>query len=309
MASTSNTSQSCRWCFTLNNPTENDRRMLQQYWDSDDLKYLIYGKETGESGTPHLQGYLVLKSRIRFRTLKRLLGGRVHLELARGTHLQASDYCKKDGEFCEFGILPSDSEGNRRSFEYFVEWAKEFYEDTGIAPGERAIAQRFPGLFVRYPRSLLSLVEHNLPLPSFETGNLLPWQQELWNYLDNDPDDRTIRFIVDEEGGKGKSWFARYLYTKKQHDVQLLSVGKRDDIAHAIDATKKFFVFNVPRGGMEFLQYTILEQLKDRVVFSPKYASRTKMLGAIPHVVVMCNEQPDLTKMTADRYDIIDTFN
>ena len=55
---------------------------------------------------------------------------------------------------------------------------------------------------------------------------------------------------------------------------------------------------------MEFLRYEILEMLKDRMVFSPKYASRMKFLHRVPHVVVFSNEYPAMDKMSDDRYDI-----
>ena len=83
---------------------------------------------------------------------------------------------------------------------------------------------------------------------------------------------------MDPEGGKGKSWFAAYWFGKHSLETQLLSVGKRDDLAHAVDETKRYFFFDVPRGGMEYFQYSILEQLKNRVVFAPKYESTTKIL-------------------------------
>lgn len=111
-------------------------------------------------------------------------------------------------------------------------------------------------------------------------------------------------FYVDPEGGKGKSWFQAWYLTKHPETTQVLSGGKRDDIAHSIDQSKSVFFFNIPRGGMEFLQYTILEQLKDQMVFSPKYNSQMKFLSKTPHVLVFCNEQPDLNKMTEDRYTI-----
>lgn len=85
-----------------------------------------------------------------------------------------------------------------------------------------------------------------------------------------------------------------------------MSVGKRDDMAHAIDETKRVFIIDVPRGSMEYLQYSVLEMLKDKVVFSPKYESRTKIIPHNVHVVVMCNEQPDMNKLTRDRYNIIE---
>nr|WPR18728.1 MAG: hypothetical protein [Crogonang virus 166] len=295
--------QSTKWCFTLNNYTPAEYAKFASLFNPTRFKYITFGKEQGQTGTPHLQGYLVLINKARLSTL-RAICPRSHWECARGTHEQAARYCQKDGEFEEFGVLPSDARGSASAFEDFVAWAVGVNEATGFCPTEREVAQAYPGLYVRYSRSLMSLIEHNCPFPSLEEGTLLPWQQEIWDFLEQPADDRTIQFVVDEEGGKGKSWFSRYMYTKNPTHTQLLSVGKRDDLAHAIDPSKRFFIFNVPRGGMEFLQYTILEQLKDRVIFSPKYNSATKILNHTPHVVVMCNEQPDIGKMTHDRYNI-----
>ena len=112
-----------------------------------------------------------------------------------------------------------------------------------------------------------------------------PWQRELCEELEDDPDDRTIIFYSDPEGAQSKSWFTRW-YHDKYGDTQLLRVGKRDDLAHAIDPSKRVFFFDVPRGQLEYFQYNILEQLKDKFVFSPKYNSRNKVLEKVPHVVV-----------------------
>ena len=111
-------------------------------------------------------------------------------------------------------------------------------------------------------------------------------------------------FVVDPEGNKGKSWLTRYWFTKRT-DMQRLSIGKRDDLAYAIDVTKRVFVFDIPRGSMEYLQYNILEQLKDQMMFSPKYESACKIINHKVHVVVFCNEEPDMEKMTQDRYKIL----
>lgn len=297
--------QSTKWVFTLNNYTQEEYDKLSTIFN-ERIKYLVFGIEVGDSGTPHLQGYIVLVNRIRLSSLRELVSLRAHFEPAKGSHLQASAYCKKDGRFQEFGVLPSDAQGSACAFERFVTWAKQVTADTGFAPIEREVAQEFPGLYCRYSRSLMHLIEHNCPFPSLQEGTLLPWQQEIWDFLGDDPNDRVIQFVVDREGGKGKSWFARYVYTKMPQKTQLLSIGKRDDLAHAVDPSKRIFIFNIPRGGMEFLQYTILEQLKDRVLFSPKYSSQTKILNYVPHVIVMCNESPDMNKMTGDRYLVTD---
>lgn len=121
-------------------------------------------------------------------------------------------------------------------------------------------------------------------------------------------DNRAIVFYVDEEGGHGKSWFQRVFISMYEDRVQLLSSGKRDDIAFAVDEHKDIFLFNIARGQMEYLNYSVLEMLKDRMVFSSKYNSQMKILTRVPHVIVFCNEEPDYNKMTNDRFVIRSEF-
>ena len=59
--------QAKRWCFTLNNYTEDDLKNLELGFDRD--KFII-GKEVGENGTPHLQGYVNLEVKQRLTELK-----------------------------------------------------------------------------------------------------------------------------------------------------------------------------------------------------------------------------------------------
>lgn len=74
--------------------------------DTFECNYYIYGKETGESGTPHLQGYVELASRVTFNKLSKYLNG-FHIESRKGTSQQAIQYCSKDGEVEIFGTPKS----------------------------------------------------------------------------------------------------------------------------------------------------------------------------------------------------------
>ena len=98
----SSSSQTKNWCFTFNNYTDADCErfaLLPNF----QIKYLIYGKETGESGTPHLQGFVHFKARKRMSGVKSALGSStIHVEPARNV-AKAVEYCKKDGDWFEFG--------------------------------------------------------------------------------------------------------------------------------------------------------------------------------------------------------------
>lgn len=298
--------QTRHWIFTVNNWTADNERQLEALGPS--VSYLIYGYETSDSGTPHLQGYICFPRVKRFREARSFLPGGSHLEPKRGTPQEAADYCKKEGVFKEYGSLPA-SPGRNRVFDDFKEWVLQFIDDKGQGPSEREIARSYPLLFVRYGRKLQELAEHLSPEPLIEGGMLLPWQLDLKDTLIEEcTDDRAILFYVDTEGGKGKSFFQRWMISKHPDKVQLLCPAKRDDIAHAVDKSKEIFMFNVPRGGMEHFCYQAVEMIKDRVIFSPKYNSRTKILSSIPHVIVFCNEYPDMDRMTEDRFIVVDSY-
>ncbi len=106
------------WCFTINNPVSTD------HMDTSLCTYAVIGNETGSDGTPHLQGYCCMKARRRLSAMKKLMP-RAHLEIMKGTSLQASDYCKKDGEFKEFGILPqTGSQVTKSRWDFAYECSK-----------------------------------------------------------------------------------------------------------------------------------------------------------------------------------------
>lgn len=91
--------------FTTNNWTQDHIELLSTI----DCVYVVYGKETGESGTPHLQGYIRFKNPKSMSTVIKAMPGS-HIEIKKGTPQQAIDYCKKDGDFTERGEAPKTQE-------------------------------------------------------------------------------------------------------------------------------------------------------------------------------------------------------
>lgn len=100
------------WCFTLNNYEEKDEENLGDLIVSGKADYVVWGREVGDNGTPHLQGYIEFKEGQKMQRVKTILqNDRYHLEQRRGSQKQAVDYCKKDGDFEEFGVPKKASSG------------------------------------------------------------------------------------------------------------------------------------------------------------------------------------------------------
>lgn len=300
----STTGQSRRFVFTWNNYSDVDQQTLRDLAQNDDCVYLVFGRERAPTtATRHLQGFVIFKRAYRWRRVVRLIRG-AHVETALGTSQQASEYCKKDNDFEEFGTLPS-SQGKRSDLQQSLDWLDEFLDANKRPPSEQEVARQHPQALLRY-RNFMAVARLRAPDPELRTGELRDWQSSLARTLEEDADDRTIHFVVDPEGGKGKSFLQQWLLTKYPRKVQLLGCGRREDLTCAIDESKSIFLFDIPRHSMQHLQYTVLEQLKNGTVFSSKYQSTMKVLRTIPHVAVFTNEYPDLTALTNDRFNIIE---
>lgn len=100
------TTRARAWCFTLNNWKETDSEYLCSLPSLDSVKYLVFGRECGELGTPHLQGYVRFVNAKSFSSVRALLPDGCHLEKSRGSPDQNRSYCIKEGDFEEFGEKP-----------------------------------------------------------------------------------------------------------------------------------------------------------------------------------------------------------
>jgi len=135
------------WCFTLNNYTVGDVTFFSETL-SKDASYLVVGKEVGESGTPHLQGYVEFTNARRGSAMRKLFGGKAHWEVRRGTPEQASDYCKKDNVFVTFGTL--SEQGKRTDLDDVADLVEE-----GATIKE--IASSHPTTFIKYHKGIAAL--------------------------------------------------------------------------------------------------------------------------------------------------------
>jgi len=93
-------SPSIRWCFTLNNYTENEYSSIIDIFKIKSKLYII-GNEIGESKTPHLQGYVEFKTKVRPMGL--FEHKRIHWEKAKGNKEQNIEYCSKENVIASMG--------------------------------------------------------------------------------------------------------------------------------------------------------------------------------------------------------------
>lgn len=96
-------SQLRNFVFTCNNYTDLSIDKIKGLPDTLKCNYYIYGKEVGEKGTPHLQGYVELEKRVSFKKVTEYLKG-FHIEQRKGTGPDAIRYCKKDGVVEVYGV-------------------------------------------------------------------------------------------------------------------------------------------------------------------------------------------------------------
>lgn len=245
------------WCFTLNNWTSDEYEKIKTWLTT--RPHYVLGKEVGESGTPHLQGYVYDKNQIKFETLKNLCP-RMHIEPAKGSPKQNLAYCTKDGDF-----------------------------ETNIQ-GVSNVTMMLNKLRKRY-----------------ENVTWQPWQQLVIDSIKTEPDSRTINWVYDPVGNRGKTFLCKYI---KLATNCILADGKKDNVYHAIakkleeDELFDTVILDIPRHNLEYINYGLLEKIKDGLIYSGKYEGRDCIFDNV-HLWVFANERPDTSKMSADRWNLI----
>lgn len=150
--------KSLSYCFTINNWTDADVKELKVLEDNPRTRYLIVGREVGEEGTPHIQGYVYFHNQTVFSTVKKWLS-RAHIEVARGSVEANVEYCSKDGDFYEFGDKPlTQKRKGEKGAEY---WAA----NKKLAK-EGKLDEVDPKLFLTHYRTLKTIVADHKSMPS-----------------------------------------------------------------------------------------------------------------------------------------------
>lgn len=145
------------WVFTLNNHTSEEKRILEvDFGNPRKTNYAIIGEEVGEGGTHHLQGYVECLKRCGLLAVKEAFPGlkRAHLEIRLGNRRQAIDYCRKEGNFQEFGTIPNNEETKEKLTNIQIREIALHGGSRAVARDERATLHQ-----IKFARLLLEEME------------------------------------------------------------------------------------------------------------------------------------------------------
>jgi hypothetical protein len=291
--------QAKEFAFTLNNYNDDDIARLMSL--ENDVEYLVFGKEVGESGTPHLQGHVVFAKKRSWNKVRLMIGGplgRAMVSVARKP-AYSEEYCRKDGDYTEIGIRPIRNQGKRTDIDSFKDFVKE-----NPTASRKTLREEHSEVWAKYPRFCIEYTVDNRPAPDMEMFPLRVWQAGLNEILNRPASNREVIFVVDVVGNTGKSWFCHY-YASLHENVQVMLPAKKMDMAYMLDETSRVIFIDAPRSKTEYLQYDFFEECKNGYVLCGKYESVMKTFRTSPHLVVMMNQRPDEDKLSADRYHII----
>ena len=301
-------SRAKRWCFTLNNYQDADLERIRKNLKPDVVGFCKIGKEVGDSGTPHLQGFIHFRCQIRLPQVKKYLGDKVHLEVARGTDEQNSAYVSKDGDiFLEFGT-PSkgttEAGGGTCSYERIVAAADKLSTAGGLSAlsddkefietysSRQRVIEELASAKSRARQ--IAVVRESLGDPVAKN-----WQRALLEDLSGAPDNRKVIWITDPDGNSGKTYLSKWLIANK--DAIRFENGKSADIKYAYRG-ERVVVFDLTRSQQEHFNYEVMESIKNGMYFNTKYESGMRVYES-PHVVVFANWGPDRARLSADRWD------
>nr|WAE42230.1 MAG: replication associated protein [Cressdnaviricota sp.] len=268
--------QLTRWCFTLNNYTLKDIGDLETKFEEICKKY-VFQEETGEFGTPHLQGSIWLAKKMRwseFKLTERIFWSKMRNEDA------SILYCSKE-----------ETKSGKR-------WSKGFEKEDFIPPETlnkityemlRPWQKQVADFFINKPAN-----DRLIYWIYSEQGNV--GKSKLCTYF---YDNCESCCFVD---GVKKADIINGIFNYAQANPR----GKK-----AL-GSKTVVLFDIPRNTGNKICYSAIESIKSELIFNTKFETGGIRFNS-PHICIFANKSPVLDEtVSLDRwriYEIDDKMN
>ena len=299
------------FCFTWyygDKSKDTCEKIFKTHFENENLVFILGGYEIcPTTGRNHLQSYMQYKDKKSFNTaliaLNKSFDNHPHMESCKGSDIDNDKYCSKDNnEIIKFGkAFAIDKQPGKRNdlldiYEYIN---KNLSINDDI---------RQSHTYTRYQNSINNYLQkkinddiHSNNLKQLDNVKLNKFQQFFLKEL-NDQNSREITWIYDSNGNIGKTFFAKYMNTK--HDACIVLNGKSKDISEVYN-NEDIVIMNFVRCEEDFINYSILENLKDGIIFKQKYFSRIINRSPVK-LIVFSNFLPKVNALSADRWRLYD---
>lgn len=132
------------------------------------------------------------------------------------------------------------------------------------------------------------------------------WQQGILDLINTEADNRTIHWYYDEEGNTGKTSLCKYICVNR-HDAIYVN-GSAKDMKYAITVQKvkpRVILIDFARDQESRISWQGIEEIKNGIFFNSKYESSMVVFDA-PHVICFANFKPMMSRLSKDRWNIIE---
>jgi len=322
--------------FTLQNWTEDHITKLREVVnpESDDTTHpngIFFAKEIAPTtGTPHLQGLIYFKKRIRPSALsawfKRTLGVFCRNEVC-GAPKAHQAYIRGGGIFMNWETREKKFKPANNPEDIYL-FGQMTFEKATLNTWYKAVTTStafnvedidhpfkvLPG----YMKRAIEIVDREAEKVThkehrdYYTKDFVPntFQQLIMHEIDQLPA-RRVLWISDPEGHHGKSDIGTYFYHTKGQEVMYTPAASSANIAYQLKSYHKLVFLDLARAAAkeddkDFTPYSLIEQLVNCYVISTKYVPRPVILSRETKVVVFSNHAPDFTMITKAKIKLVE---
>lgn len=298
--------QKVRWVFTLNNynpDTSYKNHLLNPNFK---IKRAVFGYETSDNHTRHLQGYVEFSRSVRLSFVRNVLTG-AHWEGAVHSPLANFIYCTKSNNYECIGDFSNERDAVRQGGKRVSLSSQEVIK--GLLSKKCSLQVMTTS---EYARNHLYFDKIVRKIKEVETQNKLyeewaPKKLRMWQFLVfrrvMEQGDRKVAWVCDAHGNNGKSFLCNFLnlvYNFQLFDGQMTT----RDLALVLEDSTAGVCLDVCRSAEHTFDYSVLECLKNGYISTGKYSGRCVRFNSM-RTVVFANFYPILNKLSQDRWDIL----